>query len=234
MSSPDDNPPRSAACRALSARLLQSLYGDAAGDTPPEVCAHLLQCAACRAEADAARAVLALGAEALAPQPLTPALRATIEARLAELRPAQPKRILRHWLGVTGLAAAAVLLLALVWRNTSQSPARNSAAGGLSAAEAAALAHSYGLLEWEAPADFSMDAFAATLQKTQRAVELGQPPRLPWTSEDNWDAPSAPSQSGAQRRSGPLVTAGFSPVPGLWLPAGRGPAGAHVRSSPAA
>jgi len=93
-------------CSDVRAALLHSAYSGAPAGASDALREHLAGCAACSAEYEAARALVAQLSAALAPAPLAPATRQRIENRLAAVR-GRRLHAVRLVLGASGLAALA-------------------------------------------------------------------------------------------------------------------------------
>jgi hypothetical protein len=138
--------------------------------------------------------------EALRPEPLSETLVRRIHARLTDQDSAPPVTIWRT-IRLTGLAAAAALVLALV-QPAALPPASNRTATptALSPADAADIVAAYGLLDWGGHMDYSIERVSTELKEIEQSIkrEPGVQTGLPWSREDDWDAPSA-SRDGALR-----------------------------------
>jgi hypothetical protein len=169
-------------------------------DAPPSLRSRLDRDSELRDELTGTQELLHGLREALKPEPLPETLVRRIHVRLTDQGQIRSTTIWRT-IRLAGLAAAAALVLALV-QPAALPPASNGAASttGLSPTDAADIVAAYGLLDWGGHLDYSIERVTTELKEVERSIERepGAQTGLPWSRDDDWDAPSA-SRDGALR-----------------------------------
>lgn len=171
--------------------------------------AHLASCPLCREELDAARELAAPLRAALRPEALREGLEAEIRARVVARSTNQG---LPWALRVGTAAVAAALLLAVLVPHSR--PTRSTAEVTLSADDAAVIASTYTLLNWESPLEDSVEYLSTRIKDATQRVERqsGAPSTLPWGPEDDWDLPVGDEET-SRIRAGQRLCAAPPRVP---------------------
>jgi len=141
----------------------------------------------------------------LRPEPLPAMLESRILADL-ERRTAPARRpglppVHMLWLAVAACLAVAVLRPP----GLAPQPADRLGSVRLSAGEAAEIAAAYGLLNWDSPAEYTLQTVDASLESIERTLrrEPGGAVVLPWDREDDWDVPPTADEVGTPQSQGP-------------------------------
>jgi hypothetical protein len=170
-------------CAALQRAALAIACGEPTPDAA-ELAEHLRTCAACRAATAADAALVTDLRTALEPEPLSPELR----ARLQALRPRRTGHAWRLVNRITGVAAA-ILLVAVLWqyRPATQRPAGD--AGPTPDVSLASDATDY----WDGSLEYALDSVRTSVSTVEQQIsgENTAQRKLPWGPEDDWDLPPA-------------------------------------------
>lgn len=186
------NPEFRSACDGYRDEWLQLVGGDSTtADLSPSAAEHLESCAVCRTTLDESRELFADLRRALRPTPLVPALHRRICDRVA--MPDSDSGALRErgpWALVATAAAAG--FLAFVFSPDAETASSRAETLLASHRDVEEIVAAYGLLQWNASTEYTLGLVGSRIDDLERAAgrESDAPTLLPWTTDDDWDAPA--------------------------------------------
>jgi len=127
-------------------------------------------------------------AVALAPAPLSPALRDRLRALASSPRAARMAP--RHWrAAVTAFSAAAAVLLAIIPGGGSAPRALDEPLPALTRADTADLLYAWSMSQWDAPIDYFLYELSLSISDVEGSLRDDADTTVPWNGSDAWDLP---------------------------------------------